>query len=359
MTFLNGTLHRVSLLFILIGGENQKRWRLNMSRRIVYEEVKDTIEELGYKIITGKHQYVKSTEKIRYVCNCGSGLEIKQTFTHFKRGKGRVCAECTVQFKGNKRRTYEDVVAEIHRDGVCEVVTSKKDYIDTNQKISLRCKCGDIFYASVHDYKSSDKKQCNVCGNNHLRVEEFISFFEELESRYGCKLLEYSSDKGYITHRSELKIQCECGELFKTIMNSVQRYHKVTCNKCSKIVSKGEDRIRTYLINNGIEFEMQHTFSDCRGKRKPLPFDFAVFDEKRKFLIEYDGIQHFEPREFGMRKEETLQSFREIQANDQIKNQYCIDNDIPLIRIPYWEFDNIEHILFDALVEHGLLECIT
>ena len=33
-----------------------------------------------------------------------------------------------------------------------------------------------------------------------------------------------------------------------------------------------------------------------------------------------------------------------------LKNEYCKNNDIELLRIPYYEFDNIENILENRLI---------
>ena len=59
-------------------------------------------------------------------------------------------------------------------------------------------------------------------------------------------------------------------------------------------------------------------------------FDFAIFSKNGSLLyfIEYDGIQHFESNHFH----NTMVKTRE---NDYIKNKYCFENNIPLIRIPY------------------------
>ena len=45
--------------------------------------------------------------------------------------------------------------------------------------------------------------------------------------------------------------------------------------------------------------DTEFIFDDCRNT-KPLPFDFSIWDNHNnlKFLIEYDGRQHFEPIEF-------------------------------------------------------------
>ena len=50
-----------------------------------------------------------------------------------------------------------------------------------------------------------------------------------------------------------------------------------------------------------------------------------------------------------LREEEVIEIFKEGQIRDQIKNKYCKDNNITLIRIPYWDFDNIENILKEHL----------
>ena len=81
---------------------------------------------------------------------------------------------------------------------------------------------------------------------------------------------------------------------------------------------------------------------------KQLRFDFAVFneDDTIKCLIEYDGIQHFQPINFwGNEYSYTQLRFETLQRYDKRKNDYCKNNGIKLIRIPYTEFENIEDIL--------------
>ena len=78
-----------------------------------------------------------------------------------------------------------------------------------------------------------------------------------------------------------------------------------------------------------------------------LRFDTSVFKDEEKvnlqLLIEFDGQQHFEWIKSWMPEK----SFKKLQYHDILKNQYCISHNIPLIRIPYWEIDNIELILDD------------
>ena len=66
-----------------------------------------------------------------------------------------------------------------------------------------------------------------------------------------------------------------------------------------------------------------------------MPFDFYLPDYN--VCIEYNGLQHYTKR-FGMSDED----FKDRQKKDLIKEQYCEDNNITLINIPYWDYKNIE-----------------
>ena len=69
-------------------------------------------------------------------------------------------------------------------------------------------------------------------------------------------------------------------------------------------------------------------------------------------LIEYQGKQHYEPIDFAGKGEKWANKlFRSNQKRDKIKRGYCIKNNIPLIEIPYWEFENTENILLNKLNE--------
>ena len=93
-----------------------------------------------------------------------------------------------------------------------------------------------------------------------------------------------------------------------------------------------------YLDSRNIKYESQYKFNDCKSKTK-LPFDFYI--PSKNIVIEYDGRQHFEPIDyFG-----GFNSFVEGKIRDTIKTIYCKENNIKLIRIAYWDFDNIEEIL--------------
>ena len=115
--------------------------------------------------------------------------------------------------------------------------------------------------------------------------------------------------------------------------------HICSCGCLSSSI--GELTIKKLLENNNILFKQQITFENCKNKHL-LPFDFYV---NNKYLIEFDGIQHFQPVEhFG-----GIVEFKERKQNDEIKNNYCKINNIPLIRIPYTTLKTLQ--LEDLLLE--------
>ena len=105
------------------------------------------------------------------------------------------------------------------------------------------------------------------------------------------------------------------------------------CPKCNS--SKGEKSISQWLDDNQIEYISQKKFDDCKDIRT-LPFDFYLPDYN--LCIEYDGEQHFKPVNFGgISDEEASQNYKTTVQHDQIKNEFCKNNNISLLRIPFYE----------------------
>ena len=124
------------------------------------------------------------------------------------------------------------------------------------------------------------------------------------------------------------------------------------CANCSQAQSSYERLFEEYLIGKEYKYKKEYRFNDCRGKKYPLPFDFAVFKNGNLiFLIEYDGEQHFKPINFkGVSDEKALISHQLTKNNDLIKNEYCKNKNIKLIRIPYYEYNNIFNILSNMAI---------
>jgi hypothetical protein len=142
----------------------------------------------------------------------------------------------------------------------------------------------------------------------------------------------------------------KCGHEWNADINN--RSCGKCCPKCDE--SKGEKRVDEILNIKNIYFTGEYIINECKNK-KCLPFDFAIFKDKEKtkleLLVEYDGILHY-INKFNNDKE-----FEKTKKNDEIKNQFCIKNNIKLLRIPYWDFDNIEEILNnESLINNNIKE---
>ena len=109
---------------------------------------------------------------------------------------------------------------------------------------------------------------------------------------------------------------------------------------CGCINSKNQMRISQILNNANISFKQQYMFEDLLSQTKrscdKLRFDFAIFNnQKLLYLIEFDGIQHFNVKSSFINN--NMQLFKNNLRNDFAKNKYCFEHNIPLIRIPYDE----------------------
>lgn len=104
--------------------------------------------------------------------------------------------------------------------------------------------------------------------------------------------------------------------------------------------SRGEIKICDILDSAGLRYIEEYTFPDLVSPNgRPLRFDFAVLDDNDEidFLIEYQGIQHYEAKsKFG-----GAQGLYRQKYNDTQKRKYCQKHNITLVAIPYWD----EHIM--------------
>ena len=122
---------------------------------------------------------------------------------------------------------------------------------------------------------------------------------------------------------------------------------------CLRKTSLGEALIEQYLKSKNILFKKQFSFLNCISeKNAKLLFDFVIFNKENelKCLIEYDGIQHYYPIDFFGGQE----AFEYLQKCDNIKNNFCKNNNIKLYRIKYTDKQSIDKIMADILRECDL-----
>lgn len=207
-----------------------------------------------------------------------------------------------------------------------------------NSLLLLKClECGYIFTSTYSNlFYTPHLNYCRKCANKHLSEIKSMDINEVKEyiESFNYKLL---SDY-YKNNTTYIKVECEKGHKYTTTYGAFKNGNR--CPYCNQ--SKGEYKIKKFFKNNNMIYNEQKRFEDCRFK-KPLPFDFYL--PQYNILIEYDGEFHYKISRY----EDGFDKFINTKIRDTVKNIYCKNNDIKLIRIPYWEYDNIEEILIKEL----------
>jgi len=313
-------------------------------KRIPYEEVKKYYEDNGYILIS--ETYKNASEKLETICP--NGHIYMSRFSDFKQGYR--CPIC-FHIKKNIDQTFtldyvKNYILE-HGDG--DILVSEK-YVKCKEKIKILCHTCEKEYAMTFDGFKQGKRcrNCSYVKSGKDKSDKLIFSGHNLGEENPNLLLEWDWNKNTInpyeicsnSKLSAFWICSKCGESYKTRIDHRAGKSKTGCPFCK--FSKGELEIKKYLKNFKIDYIPQYQFKDCKHK-KSLPFDFYL--TKYNICLEYSGRQHFCPIDyFGGEK-----AFNEQKRRDKIKEDYCKNNKIPLMIIPYWEFDNIENILIREL----------
>ena len=218
---------------------------------------------------------------------------------------------------------------------------SKSIYIKHDEQLIIICPEHGEFNQSPACH-ITQKHKCPKCSsisrgiNNSWGLDKCI----ENAKLAHCNYYDYSECIEYKNTNTVLNIICPKHGRFKQNV----RCHvilKQGCPVCN--FSKGELAILKWLKENNINYNHQYKFKDCKNKRE-LPFDFYL--PNHNLCIEYQGEQHFKSYEkFGGTK-----SLLYIQQNDQIKRQYCQENNIKLLEIYFKDIKKINTILNKEII---------
>ena len=207
-----------------------------------------------------------------------------------------------------------------------------------------RCDCGKEISVRGQSLRNGNTQSCGCYGREKrkegiLKSEKVKLHCQEMAKNNKYNLIGQRFGKLLVIQETDVsknnspvwKCKCDCGNITYVTSNCLM---KGDTKSCGCIKSYGEEIITKLLLDNNIPFEREKQFNDCilpgGGKAK---FDFYV---NNQYIIEFDGKQHFEQNDFFG------QSLNQIQLYDRIKNQWCFDNNIPIIRIPYTHLNNLQ-----------------
>jgi len=292
------------------------------TQRHDYTFIKQQFNIYGCTLLS--EEYVSCDSKLEFICKCKRiGTT---TYYIFIKSQYKQCSMCSYEQSADNQRIDYDFIFNEFKKGNCILLS--QIYISNDIPLEYICECGLSSKISYSAFKQGSR--CKDCGNlkrkNAMKHDynDIKNYFEQ----NGCILL----SETYINCKSPLKYICICGN------ESTINYKSFKCgDRCGCIKSYGETKLIDTLNALQIKYTTQHTYPDCKNIRC-LPFDFYV---NNKFIIEFDGEQHFKSvKLFGGETK-----FRKRIEYDHIKNMYCIKKNIPILRISYLELDEIPFII--------------
>lgn len=284
------------------------------NERYGHEEYVKRVSEINPDIeVVG--EYINNCTPILHRCKI-DGHEWMARPNQILRGIG--CPLCGAEKSADKRKkTHEQYVKDVEE--INQGIEVVDEYIDDTTKILHKCKL-DGYEWMAKPNNILHGKGCPRCAKvERYGHEGYVKRVLDINQNIEV-VEEYVNDATKILHRCKID-----GCVWSAAPNNI--LHGSGCPKCN--TSKGENIIATWLNNNNIAYKPQETFDDCRDK-KVLRFDFHLLDYG--ILIEYNGIQHYEPIEFFGGQE----GVEGVVRRDKIKEDYCRNNNIPLIVIPYY-----------------------
>ena len=376
------------------------------NKRLTINEYRNVAEEKGLEFIDVL--FKNNASYIRFTCNkCGHSDIQEMNFQNFKSSK-IPCKYCRqIDY------SYESFIKQLNI--LFPNVSLISEYTGkANDEILLECELDGCKWETKPIRVLNQKQGCPICGRKRsdlCRLKTHEQFVEEmsnklphikivseytgshnniecsclihninwittptvlLKSSYGCakcvsqethnrcvksndeflkQLKEISQQitplEPYINSHSKIKCLCTVHNYIWDASPLKLLYRGTGCPKCS--CSSCESKLDVFFNKYNIKFECQKRYDICKDKNV-LPFDRYL--PEYNVLIEYDGEQHYYPVNFGGITDKQAQTnFQITQLHDNIKNAFCTANNIPLIRIPYWEKNNLEEFVKNKLLE--------
>lgn len=281
--------------------------------------------------------------KILYKCMCECGNECIVKAINLTKGKTKSCG-CSTHISSIKD---EDFIGKQFG----EYTVLKFDGINNKNIRIYICKCSCGNEVSVNAYNLKDGRSTNCGCQRKKNLSNKMK--KDITGQVFGKLTVITQVGVNKNKKNIYECECECGGRCITTSQSLRDGHT---SSCGCINSSGNMMVEQAIRQYNIRYIKEHHININSRDIKYIRFDFYLPD--LNIAIEYDGEQHFMPvSRFGGEEQ-----FLKTQARDKFKNEYCKNNNINLIRIPYYEKKNIINIINEILSpttteRNGLANC--
>ena len=219
------------------------------------------------------------------------------------------------------------------RFGMLTVIEkTNKRSINENIIWKCQCDCGTIIELPTNSLTSGNTKSCGCLQRVKAREIGMAKAIDLTGQVFGkLKVIRRIGSK---KENALWECLCECGSKCEVTGYNLRSGKTKSCGCVS---SYGEWLIANLLKDSNLLFSREQSFENCRFPQTNnlARFDFYV---NKSYLIEFDGSQHFLCSGSGW---DTEENFEKTIQRDQYKNQWCKENNIPLIRIPYTKLDTL------------------
>lgn len=302
------------------------------------EFIKKSIGRNGNNCDYSNIIYNNSKTKVKLVCKIHNFIFYQTPNNHLSDSVPiEGCKGCPVCSK-NTKLTNDEFIKRSTKIHGGKYDYSNVKYINQRDRVKIKYRERNYWFSqSPSNHIYSSKEGCNKCKKSPDYDTEIFIF--KARKKHGDR---YLYDKVLFTGReNDVTIGCKKHGYFK-----VKPFTHIVGTKCPKCsASLGEERLMEYFISKNIYFEKEKTFDGCVDKSL-LQFDFYLPDYN--LIVEYDGQQHY----IAVKNWGGANKLNDTIRKDNIKNKYCQYNNIKLIRIPYWDFDNIESLVKMSLINN-------
>lgn len=285
-----------------------------------------TNQTFGYWTVL-KRSDLKKSDGVYWHCRCKCGTEKIVAGGSLRSGKSTSCG-CYAAEKA-KQINYQDLSGQKF-----DKLTVIKDSGERDKGGSViwlcKCDCGNSVTRTTTVLNSNHTHSCGCYEKEKLAQ---LNYTNLIGKKFG-KLLVVEEMPERTSYGMVLwKCLCDCGNEKIVRTNSLTSGNTSSCGCIN--YSIGEHNIEKVLKENNIQFKTQYTNQELQLKK----YDFAIIEENSPIrFIEFDGQQHYNNISGIWNSPESL---TDIQYRDKLKNEYALSHNIPLVRIPYWERDNI------------------